>query len=227
MDLVVDVGADDSGDELNGPIFRPLRDPLDYLDDTTLTRRYRLDRQSILWLVELLRPDIERPTGRSRAIPVHLQVLMWLDYLASNSLQSVIAQQHNVVQATVSRCLDCVTNAFLPHVGEFVKFPMTVDERRAAAVGFHDFPRDGSPRLSGIVGAIDGTHVLLEVPPGNDEADYVNRKGQHSINVQLICDANGKFLHCLANYPGSSHDAAVLRASDIWDGFENGKLQGR
>lgn len=38
--------------------------------------------------------------------------------------------------------------------------------------------------LRGVVGAIDGTHIRISRPHVNEEV-YVNRKGYHSINVQV------------------------------------------
>ena len=37
----------------------------------------------------------------------------------------------------------------------------------------------------GVLGCIDGTHIRVLAPP-DEEWAYVNRKGQHSINVQVI-----------------------------------------
>lgn len=34
------------------------------------------------------------------------------------------------------------------------------------------------------IGAIDGTHICIKAP-STEEWNYVNRKGQHSINVQV------------------------------------------
>ena len=48
-------------------------------------------------------------------------------------------------------------------------------------------------RWPSIVGLIDGTQIPLYTPfhPA-DEAVYVNRKGFHAINVQIVCDRNFK-----------------------------------
>lgn len=44
--------------------------------------------------------------------------------------------------------------------------------------------------IPGVIGVIDGTHIAI-VPPKSDdpiypEHVYVNRKGYHSINTQLV-----------------------------------------
>lgn len=66
----------------------------------------------------------------------------------------------------------------------------------------------------GVLGAIDCTHVQLRAPSENAQV-YVNRKGTHSINIQVICDATCKVTHLFANYPGSSHDSFILANSVI------------
>uniref|UniRef100_A0A915LMM5 Putative nuclease HARBI1 n=1 Tax=Meloidogyne javanica TaxID=6303 RepID=A0A915LMM5_MELJA len=38
-----------------------------------------------------------------------------------------------------------------------------------------------------IVGCIDCTHIRIRAPV-SDEKSYVNRKGWHSLNVQVVCD---------------------------------------
>ena len=42
----------------------------------------------------------------------------------------------------------------------------------------------GMPQCAG---AIDGTHIHV-MPPEEVQADYLNRKGFHSINLQAVCD---------------------------------------
>ena len=37
-----------------------------------------------------------------------------------------------------------------------------------------------------VIGAVDCTHIRLKRPSGPNEADFVNRKGFHSLNVQVL-----------------------------------------
>ncbi|CAC5378520.1 HARBI1 [Mytilus coruscus] len=51
--------------------------------------------------------------------------------------------------------------------------------------------------------------------PSEDEPSFVNWKGVHSVNVQAVSDARGKFTNINANWPGSSHDSHIFRTSQI------------
>lgn len=55
---------------------------------------------------------------------------------------------------------------------------------------------------------------------------YVNRKGYHSINVQLICDASYRIINVVARWPGNTHDNRIFNESIIGQRFANGQLQG-
>ena len=86
-----------------------------------------------------------------------------------------------------------VTQALSAKVGNFVKFPSTRAER--------DEIKQGLFRVGGFpcaIGSIDGTHVRITAPHDN-EPDFVNRKGYHSINVQAICNHRGKQIRPLLN----------------------------
>ena len=57
---------------------------------------------------------------------------------------------------------------------------------------------------------LDGTHIKVSV---NKEAklDYINRKGDVTINVCAIVDMDMRFTFVGARMAGSVHDMAVLR----------------
>ncbi|XP_017491880.1 PREDICTED: putative nuclease HARBI1 [Rhagoletis zephyria] len=84
-----------------------------------------------------------------------------------------------------------------------VKFPMTQLECQAAKEIFASAP---SPFVAGTIGAIDCTHVSI-LAPKNNESNYVNHHGYHSINVQMICDPNLRILNVNAKFPGARHDS--------------------
>ncbi|XP_052067175.1 putative nuclease HARBI1 [Mytilus californianus] len=72
-----------------------------------------------------------------------------------------------------------------------------------------------------VTACIDGTHIRI-TGPSIDEPVFVNRKGIHSINVQAICDHEGRFTNISARWPGSAHDSHVFRTSAIGQHLENG-----
>ncbi|XP_064598738.1 uncharacterized protein LOC135465429 [Liolophura sinensis] len=59
--------------------------------------------------------------------------------------------------------------------------PCEIREKQEAFYADAQFP--------GIVGAIDGTHVQITAP-STYENEFVNRHHYHSINVQIVVDAN-------------------------------------
>lgn len=67
------------------------------------------------------------------------------------------------------------------------------------------------------MGTIDGTHVPIQNPGGNDAELYRNRKGFFSINVQLMCDNNLIIRNVVASWPGSTHDSRIFNESTLKD----------
>lgn len=101
-----------------------------------------------------------------------------------------------------------------------MKFPDTLEALNSIRRRFfekYNFP--------GVIGCIDCTHVAI-FPPGiideeHPEFLYVNRKGYHSLNVQLICDDSMKILNVNALYPGSTNDAFIWNNSQVQRVLEN------
>lgn len=68
--------------------------------------------------------------------------------------------------------------------------------------------------IKNVVGATDGSHISINKPKGHD-SDYVNRKGQYSINLQGTVDHKKLFIDVYCGEPGSLHDARVLKRSSL------------
>lgn len=117
-------------------------------------------------------------------IPIE-QVLIALRYFATGSFMQVVGDTVGVDKSTVSRCITRVSTVLSSKAGTFIKWP-SEDRKREVKNGFYE--NGGFP---GVIGCIDGTHVRIQAPV-HDEPSFVNRKGYHSINVQAICDHEGK-----------------------------------
>uniref|UniRef100_A0A3Q2PB11 DDE Tnp4 domain-containing protein n=1 Tax=Fundulus heteroclitus TaxID=8078 RepID=A0A3Q2PB11_FUNHE len=66
----------------------------------------------------------------------------------------------------------------------------------------------------------------FQVPPGPNEGDFVNRKGFHSVNVQMVCDSMHLITNVEAKWPGSVHDSRIFRESHLFTLFERGDFDG-
>ena len=73
-------------------------------------------------------------------------------------------------------------------------------------------------------GAIDGTHIPIRAPT-ESHAEYLNRKGYHSILMQALVDARYIYRDAVIGWPGSVHDARVFLNSEIFKKGNENKLR--
>ena len=74
------------------------------------------------------------------------------------------------------------------------------------------------PRVGGCV---NGVLIKLNAPK-TDEAHYVDRKGDHSLNIMMVAGPNFEFYYASCKWPGSVNDARVLRCSSLYEKWNNG-----
>jgi len=82
------------------------------------------------------------------------------------------------------------------------------------------------PKMPGIIGAIDCTHVAIQSPGSDDAEIYRNRKGFFSINVQLVCEPTGYIMDVVARWPGSVHDSTIFDNSQLRAMLETQQTRG-
>ncbi|KAJ1126995.1 hypothetical protein NDU88_005401 [Pleurodeles waltl] len=191
----------------NPPVYRPLVELLT-MEERHLIITYRFDRATIQELCTQLEPDLISPIRHPTGIPPDVQVLSVLHLLASGSFQTTVAMASGMSQPMFSNVLSRVLPALLKHVRSYIVFPQVED--LATVKG--DFYALG--HIPNFIGAIDGTHVAL-VPPRRSEQVYRNWKSYHSMNVQMVCLEDQYISQVNAMFPGSVHDAYILRNSSI------------
>ena len=91
-------------------VFRDRMNPLDYMGDTELIKKYCLGRGSIFILCDVLGEAFQRKTYRNHTLPVSLQIILALRYYATGSFQSVIADSHGVRIDSVSKNISVVSS---------------------------------------------------------------------------------------------------------------------
>eukprot|EP00745_Piridium_sociabile_P032193 TRINITY_DN54078_c0_g1_i4.p1 TRINITY_DN54078_c0_g1~~TRINITY_DN54078_c0_g1_i4.p1 ORF type:complete len:286 (+),score=33.99 TRINITY_DN54078_c0_g1_i4:34-891(+) len=197
-------------------VFRDRTNPFDIYDDVDLFSRYRFRRADIIDLCDVIADDIDHPLPRHGSLPPLSQLMIALRFYATGSMQIVVGDLFGVSKRTVGRIIDRVSKAFSVRLNEYVRLPVQRDADRSMD-GFYamaNFPN--------VVGCIDCTHVKIIGPSSTlyNQQEYVNRKGKHSINVQLICDADMIIINCVVKWPGSVHDSRILRESTIFPMFE-------
>lgn len=202
-------------------VFRDRSNPVDVYSDKELYDRCRFDKNGLIYLDELIGEDLQHPTRRSCALSSLNQIFITLRFLSSGTFYIIDGDIVNVSKATVSRCVTSVTMALKRKVNDFIHFPTTPNEIQKAKEGFsglhHGFP--------GIIGAVDCTHVKIQAPYENEFA-YVNRKNDHSINVQAICTADRKFTNIVVKWPGSVHDSRIFSESKIGKDLADRRVDG-
>lgn len=202
-------------------LFEDRYNPFDELNDSNFRKRFRLSKDSILNLLEILEPSLAPANNKNNPIPALIQILITLRFYATGSFQLSIADYFKVSQPTVSRIVKKVTEQIAALRPRYIKFPQGIEECREVAQGFYAMGR----KIPRIIGAVDCSHIKI-LSPGGDEAEiFRNRKGYFSINVQAICDSNLKILDIIARWPGSTHDMTIFDDSLIRARFEANEFQ--
>jgi hypothetical protein len=196
-------------------------------------------KETAVFICNLIKNDICNPVRRGCQLPAILQLLVTVRFYATGSFQIVSGDLANLAQGTVSRIIKRVSRAICKYRRKFLKYP-TFEDAAIIRQGFYNigkFPGiDSSYRynyeciiiglLLGVTGAVDGCHICISSPGGDDAELFRNRKSHFSINVQGICDHNLVFTDIVTRWYGSAHDSRVFENSDICLFLEEGKVPG-
>lgn len=189
------------------------------LNDSKFYRLYRFDKDTFSHIVDLIRPDIQRPTSRSNALSCEEQTAAALRYYATGTFQIDIGEGLNISQSSVHRAVSNVNSALNKHFDRFITWP-DLQQIRQNKIQFHSLGH-----FPNVIGVIDCTHVRV-MRPRVDEHQYINRKFYPSLNVQAICGPKG-FLHNMeVKWPGGTHDSFILRQSNVFTHMESSPFHG-
>lgn len=135
-------------------------------------------------MTDLLREALESFMGRNAALMVEMKVLITLLYLASGKMQVCGCDDLVPSLSSLSRAISTTMETLMQSV-ILLEIRKKQEEFRVIA-GF-----------LGVVSVTDGTHIRI-LALKDHETDF-DRKSSHSINTQVLFDANYNILDVVAN----------------------------
>jgi len=197
--------------------FRVRPSPKEELSERKLQAKYRFDADGISFIEDLCRDHLTRATNRNHSLSVETQVLVALKFFASGSFLDDVGDIFGIDKGTVSRVVHSVADALNDLKDDFIKWPDARGRRqiREAFQHRHQMPN--------VIGCVDGTHIRIQAPypPRQDveamqnpmlyEAAFFCRKHFYSINVQGICDHQGRAYMWLEKDSHPQHQSHELR----------------
>ena len=179
---------------------------------------FRISRRTFEYIVRVVGPDLtKRDTRLRQCIHVNKRVAVALWRLATGDTYRSTGLQFGIGRCTAMLITHDFCEAIAKRATEFIKFPVTEQEVLQSIRLFTNkspFPQ--------VVGAIDGSHIALKTVPVNERIEYFNRKQDYSIVIQRVADGSFKFLDVRTGYPGSIHDARILRLSKLQREIDQG-----
>jgi hypothetical protein len=178
--------------------YRP-RKTLRSFTERELHGTFRVSLTMYNEIKRLCAPTMSPNTTYGGAVPLDTKILASLAVLATGksifkaniydkkficfqlgSFQHVSGQVLGISQPSVSRYLDQFVDILCENAHNYIRFPLD-DEvwlRKSAAKHYK------KAKMPGVIGSIDGFHVLLKNPEKYDKI-YLNRKSQASVNVMV------------------------------------------
>ncbi|KAG9277982.1 putative nuclease HARBI1 [Astyanax mexicanus] len=179
-----------------------------FLDDTQDTKPdFRLSRESLKVLFQLIKHEGTHGWGGT------IEVLVFLFWLACGTSYRVVSRAFAMPRSTVHRVIHRMASEMRQILPKVIRHPKP-EELQSISDGFVRLGNHTA--FHSVVGAIDGCHVRIKAPGEPDAQCYRNRKLYPSVQFQAVCDHQAKFLDVFIGFPGSVHDARVLRHSTLY-----------
>ena len=182
----------------------------------------RMRRRTFDRLVNDLRPFIQgQNTHWRQPIGVEKKVVVTLFKLMHGVSIPLVADKAALGKSTVHEILRQVCSAISVHFGHLIAWPVGQRLVRTVA-GFQSkqwFPN--------CIGAIDGSHIYVAAPTNTIvAADHRNRYKSFSILLQGVVDSKCYFTSINTGPPGSLHDSAHFKTTELFRKVEEGVMGG-
>ena len=182
----------------------------------------RMRRRTFDRLVHDLRPYIQgQHTHWREPIGVEKKVVVTLFKLMHGVSIPLVADKAALGKSTVSDILRQVCTAISINFGHLIAWPVG---RRLTRIVAAFQAKQGLPNC---MGAIDSSHVYIASPSNTIvAADHRNRNKSFSILLQGVVDSKCYFTSINTGPPGSLHDSAHFKSTELYKKVEEGVMGG-
>jgi hypothetical protein len=177
---------------------------------------FRLTRETFQSTCQRLSQTEEFNKLKGPTPNVEKDLLMFLWYIGNLKSYRSMADRFGTSKGSFHLVAKRMSSALAGIMPEVIKWPNTQAD-------FIETSREFSEKsqFQNVVGAIDGCHIQIKALHHQPNA-YYNRKIYHSIVLLGCCNAKMEFNYVWTGNPGSTHDAPVLRSSDL---FQNSNVK--
>ena len=183
-------------------------------------KEFRMSAETFEFVVNLVRLNLEKQSFRN-AITVEKRVAVAIWRLSTGNSYRTVSKVFGIGKSTVIKITKSFVKELIKLAPQFIKFPKTTYDTANAIQLFKIFC---SCELPQVLGAIDGTHIEIMKPDTESAVDYFSRKQKYTVNTQAVVGANLLFLDVATGFPGSIHDARMLRATKLFNDAEAGVI---
>lgn len=139
-------------------------------------------------------------------------------FFASGSFFQITGDSLGVDKSTTCRTVNDIIAAILQLVPQYISTRYFDSDKNIAF-----FREKGLPN---VCGAVDDTHINISATQ-DFKPEYVIRKGNNSLNVQMIGTRELLICDVVADWPGRIHDLRILNESGIYQQFQDGMFGNR
>lgn len=153
-----------------------------------------------------------------RIMSVERQVAIAVMRLVTGNTLRCISEILGCGLSTVVKIVYKFIASVRQNASSFLQWPATAETLARIKDGF--LQKHGLPNCCG---AIDATHVYMELPSGEPADVWMNRSHTYSMILQAVVDPDLRFLDVCVGYPGSLSDAKCLQESSFYSKCCNGQ----
>lgn len=185
---------------------------------------FRVSRDIFTMILGKIECDLEKKTMSEQPVSPACRLAICLYRLARGDYYYTLSEMSGLGIATIQQIVKEVCESIVIHLWKdavSAHFPSSEGHMREKIIDMEElwqFPCCWS--------AVDGCHISIKCPNGGAEAakEYHNFKNFYSIVLMGLIDAKYRFVWASAGFPGNTHDAMILQATQLWKDIMDNNL---